>query len=234
MEAEITIDSGRQVKVCVMSAIFGGVDIPRPMVDQSLPEGAIYQRFIFTEQNTPFPLPNLPERLQAKYFKCNMHEVKPGYDVYVWVDGNVEVTDHLFLGKLIAPLFLGNTKVTIQKHHERNTIQEEIQFILESNNPYLTIRYGKQPLADEYAWYKAHGMPDTTPLYSCNIFAYSNRAKAVELMREWWALCLQWSWFDQSAFSYLAWKHQCVGTVDLGGVVDSPLFRLHSHAIWNK
>jgi hypothetical protein len=234
MEAEIIMDVSRQVRVCVMTAIFGGVDEARPMVEQSLPEGAIYERFIYTEQNTPFPLPNLPERLQAKYFKCNMAHAKPGYDVYVWIDGNVEVADPLFMGKLIAPLFLDNTKITIQKHHERNTIKEEIDFILNSNNPYLTIRYGKQPLAAEYGYYIAQGMPHTAPLYSCNVFAHSNRNKAIQVMDEWWALCLQWSWFDQSAFSFLAWKHKCVGTVDLGGVTDSLYFKLHGHTVWNK
>lgn len=220
------------MKILVLTAIFGGVDAPKPFATQALPEGVTLDRLVITEANSPFPLPNLPDRLKGKYFKCTPFDDE---DIVVWVDGNIEVTDEYFVAKMIEPLLSeNNVHITIQKHHERETVGQEIDFILKSGNPYLTVRYGSQPLKDEYAWYLSKGMPPYAPLYSCNIFAYDSSSDAALFLTDWLHLCLQWSWFDQSAFSYLAWKHPIVQTIDLGGVLTSPYFKLHPHDNWNK
>jgi hypothetical protein len=127
--------------------------------------------------------------------------------------------------------------IVIQRHHERETIKEEINFILESENEYLTTRYGAQPLREEYEWYLRQGMPEGAPLYSCNIFAYNARqdlywdaTDPVGLFDCWWNLVLAWSWFDQSAFSFLAYNDSAVHTVNLGPMFNNPYFILHPHS----
>lgn len=218
------------MKIAVITAIFGRMESEKPFAPQSVP----CDRFVFTEANTPIPLPNLPPRLQAKYFKLQANRIpfSSHYDVFVWIDGNIEVTSPDFVKEMVERLKPGGERVKIQKHHERQTIGEEIDFILSSKNEYLTTRYGKQPLQAEYGYYLSCGMPADAPLYSCNIFAYHIGAAA--LLNHWWTLVLQWSWFDQSAFSYLAWLNGGVTTIDLGPMFDNPYFKLHSHDNWNQ
>lgn len=227
------------MKIALITAIFGRSDEEKPFYVQSMPEGVEVDRFVFNEANSPIPLPNLPPRLQAKYFKTQSHHIPElqDYDIHVWIDGNIEVTNKGFVAALTYPLFNDvYTRVCIQNHHERNTIEEEIQFILNSmDNPYLHTRYGNQPLYQEYAHYIAMGMPPTAPLYSCNVFARKIGKVSNGMFDAWWKLCLEWSWFDQSAFSYLAWAGKgTVHTVDLGGVTTSPYYKLHGHDQWNQ
>lgn len=235
------------MKIAVITAIFGNTDEVKPFCAQSMPEGIEVERFVFNELNTPIPLPNLPPRLQAKYFKTQSHHIPAlkGYDIHIWIDGNIEVTNKGFVVALVYPLVDGTkqayeenrlSKITIQAHHERQTIEQEIGFILDSmDNPYLAVRYGSQPLEDEYNSYLDNGMPPTAKLYSCNVFARKVGRVSNEIFDEWWRLCVEWSWFDQSAFSYIASRAEdVVHTVDLGGVCTSPYYTLHGHTQWNK
>lgn len=218
------------MKISVITAIFGGKDTPKPFPPQSVE----CDYFCFTEANSPFPLPNLPDRLKAKYFKLQAHRVLPGYDAYVWIDGNIEVKSPDFV-KVMTD---GLNGIRIQRHHERETIKEEIDFILASENEYLTTRYGAQPLRQEYEYYLSQGMPEDAPLYSCNIFAYSAKGApsfvfTPDIIDRWWGLCLEWSWFDQSAFSYLVDVFPAAvldfPQIDLGPMFDNPYFTLHPH-----
>ena len=106
------------MKTAVITAVFGGMDTPKPFAPQSVE----CDRIFITEENSPFPLPNLPPRLQAKYFKLQAHRAFPEYDAYVWIDGNIEVTSPDFV-KVMTHRLSG---IRIQKHHERKTIEEEI------------------------------------------------------------------------------------------------------------
>lgn len=228
------------MKIAVITAVFGGIDKEKPFPEQVLPEGITYERFFINEDNTPVPLPNLPNRLKAKYFKTQSHNIPmfDGCGIHVWIDGNIEVTHSGFLNALCSTLFSdridNRSRVAIQSHHERATIGEEIEFILDSKNPYLVKRYGEQPLEDEHNHYLSKGMTSDATLYSCNVFARRDRYTD-DFFDQWWRLCLEWSWFDQSAFSYLVsrtWK--AVHTVDLGGVTTSPYYTLHGHDNWNQ
>lgn len=223
------------MKIAVVTAIFGDMETPKPFVEQSVP----CDRIVITEANSPFPLPNLPPRLQAKYFKLQPHRVWPEYDVFVWIDGNIEVKSPDFVKVMTENL----SGIRIQRHHERQTIGEEIAHILESDNPYVTTRYGKQPLWEEYEYYLREGMPENAPLYSCNIFAWKyplHRPAIAGFFDAWQDLVLSWSWFDQSAFAFLAWYYSGknfgvkIESIDLGQMFDNPYFTLHPHERWQQ
>lgn len=214
------------MKIAVITAIFGGIDKPKYFAPQSVE----CDRIVITEQNTPVPLPNLPPRLQAKYFKLQPHRVWPEYDIFVWIDGNIEITSPDFVKAMTENL----SGIRIQRHHERQTIGEEIAHILASKNEYVTTRYGAQPLKQEYEFYLKEGMPETASLYSCNIFSFAIASQypvnSTEIFFDkWWDLVLAWSWFDQSAFSFLAWGVFAPQTVSLGEYYNNPYFVHHNH-----
>jgi hypothetical protein len=215
------------MKIAVITAVFGGMDTEKPFCKQSVD----CDRIFINEQNSPFPLPNLPPRLQAKYFKLQAHRAFPGYDCYVWIDGNIEVTSPMFVEEITDRL---RGEICIQRHHERKTIKEEIDFILNSDNPYLTTRYGAQPLKEEYEYYLREGMEEDAALYSCNIFAWHSTEKTNGFFDKWWRLTLEWSWFDQSQFSFLAWNCPLIRIVNFGPMFDNPFFKLHGHDRWNQ
>lgn len=217
-----------EMKIAVVTAIFGDMEKPKPFCEQSVP----CDRYVFTPENTPFPLPNLPPRLQAKYFKLQTHRVLPRYDCFVWIDGNIEITSPDFVKVMTDGLY---DNIRIQKHHERATIGEEIEYILASENPYLKARYDSQPLAAEYGYYLSGGMPADAPLYSCNLFAWDFKLEVAPFFDDWWDLVLRWSWFDQSAFSAIAHSEpHMVEIVDLGAMFDNPYFILHPHDKWEQ
>lgn len=223
------------MKIAVITAIFGGMEKEKPFCPQSVE----CDRIVITEANSHVPLPNLPPRLQAKYFKLQAYRVFPEYDVFVWIDGNIEVTSPDFVKVMTDKMsdFSVIGRFRIQRHHERQTIKEEIDLITASDNEYLTTRYGKQPLRQEYEFYLSQGMPPEAPLYACNIFAWGNPTYRALFFDEWWNLCLAWSWFDQSAFSFLAWlhsRHNPVEVVDLGPMFNNPYFILHPHDNWRQ
>lgn len=214
------------MKIAVITAIFGYMEQPKPFCPQSVE----CDRIVITEQNSPFPLPNLPPRLQAKYFKLQPHRVWPEYDVFVWIDGNIEVIHPDFVKVMTENL----SGIRIQRHHERQTIGEEIAHILASDNLYVTTRYGNQPLKQEYEYYLREGMPEDAPLYSCNLFAF-DFVNSYWFMDNWQALTWHWSWFDQSAFSFLAWRNKFdIEPIDLGQMFDNPYFILHPHDKWQQ
>jgi hypothetical protein len=179
--------------------------------------------------------PTFPTDYGPSISNCRCTGLLPGYDAYVWIDGNIEVTSPDFVKVMTEGL--ERDDIVIQRHHERQTIKQEIDFILASENEYLTTRYGAQPLREEYDWYLRQGMPESAALYSCNIFAFVSRpypvdeTHTVSFFDEWWKLCLEWSWFDQSAFSFLAWK-TCVAvtSINLGPMFNNPYFILHPHS----
>ncbi len=215
------------MKIAVITAIFGGMEDPKPFVEQSV-ECA---RIVITPDNTPVPLPNLPPRLRAKYFKLQAHKVWPQYQCFVWIDGNVEVTNPDFV-KAITHRLRG--EIAIQRHHERQTLEQEIDLITSSGNPYLTVRYGAQPLRAEYEHYMSVGIAPTAPLFACNIFAYHVAPQTKAFFDDWWRLVLEWTWFDQSAFSALAYKFPLVRLVAFGPMFDNPYFKLHPHKNWQQ
>lgn len=220
------------MKIAVISAIFGDMEKEKPFATQSVD----CDRFCFTPFNSPFPIPNLPPRLQAKYFKLQPHKVLPDYDFYIWIDGNIEVTNPDFVWQMIQNMQTVGRNIKIQRHHERETLGQEIDFILNSENPYLLARYGNQPLHEELNYYKSVKTDvKNAALYSCNIFCIRNTTQSALSMDKWFDLVLQWSFFDQSAFSFLADIGAFAPVVtDFGPMLNNGYFILHPHDNWKQ
>lgn len=189
------------MKIALITANIGSFDSFKNPVEQLGSDISIH---VYTEKNLPVPLPHLNNRLKGKYIKIMTHRFLPDYDYYVWIDGNVHVHSDFFVLDMLDE---GND-ISICKHHERNDVYEEIDYIIENMNSgaeYLLKRYATDPWYEEYEFYENSGMPDV-PLYACKFFCRKNSPKVNEAFEEWWLKCVEYTNFDQTMFSYISWK----------------------------
>ena len=189
------------MKIAVLTASIGEIDKPKPLVEQSVS----FDYFNFNLNNLPFPLPNLNNRLKGKYLKTLSHRILPNYDIYIWIDGNVEVTSSKFVERMSD--LLKKSEVAIATHPDRNNVYDELNFILDAIKhkvPYLTVRYENEPLAEELLFFEKNNFPKNYPLYACRVFARKNTNKVNNAFNDWWLRCLEFTNFDQTMFSYIA------------------------------
>lgn len=192
------------MKVALLTANVGGIDNVPPVPEQSVP----YDYFCYTEKNLPFPLHNLDSRLKGKYCKINTHRFLK-HDIFIWIDGRIEITSPDFVKTMVE--WLQNKDVVISRHQYRHNVYEEIHWIQEmmrNGNKYLLERYAHEPFNEELKFYSGQGMPVDYPLFACGVFARWNNPKVNWVFRDWWLMCLEYSNFDQSQFSYIAWGNQ--------------------------
>jgi len=162
----------------------------------------------YTERNLPHPLPNLNNRLKGKYIKILSHRFlwAPSY---LWVDGSVEISNPDFV-KFMGDKLRGYD-VALPLHPERTNVYEELTYMREKialGKEYLVARYGKEPLKAEDYYYRKSKMPESYPLYACRVFARNNNPVVNAAFSEWWMGVLEYSNFDQTMFSFIAWKHK--------------------------
>lgn len=190
------------MKIALLQANIGDFDDVKPIPEQSVP----YDYFLYTENNLPFPLPHLNNRLKGKYVKINSHRFL-NHHLFIWIDGRVSIKDG-FIEEMIEKA--RGCDVVINLHPERGNPIEEIDWIgiqMKAGASYLRERYAREPFKEEKRFYKRRKMPDV-PLYACNCFARWNNDRVNAAFNDWWMMCLEFSNFDQSQFSYVAWKHK--------------------------
>lgn len=197
------------MKIAVITANFGGFDTVKQLPEQDID----FDRYYFTEQNSPYPFHTIDSRLRAKVFKIMCHKVLPDYDMYVWLDGNVQVNSP----SLVSMLVNSCEDFVIQKHPDRSTIYEEAEFIIggiENNYRYLKARYNPEAIKKEIDWIG----PGLTGLYACGIFARRNTPEINAACEQWYLDNVLFANFDQIAFVNRVHKHNLkVATIDFGG-----------------
>lgn len=207
------------MKVAIITCNIGGIDKIYPPVKQT----ADFELFYYTENNLPFPFPALNNRLKGKYLKTQAHRFLK-HDIFIWIDGSVEITSEDFVETIIDELLY--SEVIIQPHTERKNVYEEFNYIqkrMQQGNPYLLKRYAGQPFDQEREFYLKQGLPKEFPLYQCSFFARANNKRMNTVFNEWWDMILRYSNFDQSQFSYVAWKNN----LQIAGIDN--LFVRHKH-----
>lgn len=214
--------------IALITANFGGIDNKHDEIRQ---EGIGYKRFYFNELNTPFPMPNLPPRLKARYFKTQSHKIPALKDYYIhcWIDAGYKITSPDFL--LHAAHQLDSFyDMAVESHPLRYCVYDEINYIKDNiENKYFNDRFSNQPLKEELEYYWSYGLPKNCGLHATGVFIRNTTTTNI-FFDEWWDLCLRWSWFDQTAFSFLTWKNKpAVNKLRLGNYFDNPYIKHMGH-----
>lgn len=186
------------MRIALVTACFGSIDVKKNVPKQSVK----FDRFFFDESSSPYPLHSLSNRMKAKYFKCQMHKAIPGYDLYIWIDGSVQITSSKFIESIVKQ----SGDFTAAHHPERSCIYKEADFIMSeivSGNKYLADRYSVHSIEKEINFYREQGYPSRNGLFEGGIFSVKNTPKMNKLMDKWWDSCLRWSDYDQFSLRYL-------------------------------
>lgn len=184
-------------------------DSLHPPVDQI---GLTHENlFFYTENNLPFPLPHLNNKLKGKYIKIESHRFCDS-EILVWVDGSIEITSPAYVQNQVD--LLGDADLLACIHPARPSLGTELKFILDQialkgaspHSNYLINRYGNEPIQEELDWLISKGA-ENLPLYAGGIFTRRNSEKVNKAFDEWFLLCLEFANFDQCMFSYIIHKH---------------------------
>lgn len=188
------------MSTALLTANIGGIDnVIIPKVDCDY--------FLYAEENLPYPLPNLNNRLRGKYLKIQSHRFLP-HEKFIWIDGRVEIIRTDFVQFMND--FLSDCDVVIMRHDQRSNVYQEIEFIQKmilTGNEYLIERYKNEPFDQEYDYYVSKRLPVDFPLYMCGCFARKNTKRINDIFNEWWMKTLEFTLFDQAMFSYVAWRY---------------------------
>jgi|CXWL01.1.fsa_nt_gi hypothetical protein len=211
------------MKIAVITANIGGFDKCNVMPEQDI----AFDRYYIDDSNCPYPAYKVDNRMKAKIFKMLGHKIWPGYDVYVWIDGNIQVKAKDFISRMV--ITLEGADVVISNHPFRSTIYEEANFILTELNQghkYLEARYCGHSIKSEVESF-GEGL---TGLYWCGCFARQNNEKVNKAFDDWFIDNTIWSNFDQNSFVYEVQKHKLkLNTIVWGDYYENEHYEFTDH-----
>ncbi|HTV77205.1 MAG TPA: methyltransferase domain-containing protein [Steroidobacteraceae bacterium] len=199
------------MKICIVSANLGGIDVSARLPPQVLPAGWELEFKCFGDQDLP-PRPlSLSPRMQSKYPKMCAFEWFADADLIAWLDSSFTVTTSGLAAWLIEKL--GDGDFCLMPHVARRNVGEELAFmtqLMASGDPYLVSRYGGEPMAEQVATYLADGNFRDEWLSANGCFVYRNTPKNHALLKDWLLECIRWTSQDQLSLSYVMHRHGVV------------------------
>lgn len=142
-------------------------------------------------------------RLQAKIPKMFGWQLKPKYDIYLWLDGNITLShpDSLkyFYDQLQDNDFL------VLRHPTRPNIRQETRYLrkgLREQSRYLVGRYDAEWTPEQSKIFTEDKSYIDDLLVIGGVFMYRNTRAVRKMMEKWWYYTTRYSVFDQLAFTY--------------------------------
>lgn len=184
----------------------GKFEIQVDPAEQSVP----VDFYRFTDENFPPRYKAMTSRLQAKIPKMFGWQMVPDYDYYIWIDSSFAL-----LNPDSVKWFLEQCEgvdAAFFKHPDRNTIQEEADFIknkIAEGNRYLCCRYPNELGDEELAEIRADKDFVDNLLIAAGFFIYRNNEKIHNLMKEWWYFTSRYNVNDQLGLPYAIYKSGC-------------------------
>jgi hypothetical protein len=184
-------------KIAVISASLGGFDQPIKHTNQTV--RADY--FTFTDENFPRRFNAMTPRLQAKIPKMFGWQLKPGYDYYLWLDGNLRLAHQESIQYFLDAL--ENHDIAVLKHPDRDTVHWEYRYnwrALHSNAPsnYMKARYENEFLDEQMAV-----LDPNDQLVNGGVFMYRNTPAVWAMLKEWFYHVCRYQVNDQIPLPYV-------------------------------
>lgn len=221
------------MKVGLVSANFGGIDVPKALPplpgemkahyysDRLLPEDV---RSTWTTA-TVLP-PGTNPRLSAKMYKCQVYRFAGEADAYIWADAAFRFLDLPFFVNEASRL--NPDEGAFIPHPFRATAQDEYMYVLRglrSGSAYLNARYTIEAFEREFAHFRRRGHRlDQMKLWSGGLWILRHGPKTVRFLDSWWKCVQDFSVMDQPAIAPL------LAEADVRArVLNIPLYRSPYH-----
>lgn len=199
-----------KLRVAVVSANLGGMDDAQAFTHPKQKMiGAEIDIINLTDANFP-TRKSLHPRLQAKIPKMLAYELYPGYDYYVWLDGNFSLKNENSVKH-----FVENCKgfdACFFDHPERKFVGEEFDYMM-NNMPhleYLISRYGNDFFEEQKNLYYSNHQYSNANLHALGSFIYSKsiiEKQEFNIFQQWFYHCSRYSVQDQLSLPYLMLKN---------------------------
>jgi hypothetical protein len=191
-------------KICIITANMGKFDKEFQYVEQSIK----FDFYQFTDSNFPPRYCAMTPRMQARIPKCFSWQMIPNYDIYIWVDSSMAITNKDTVKWFLDQL--SDEDAAFFKHPDRNTIREEADFIkrkIQEKNYYLTPRYSNELIDEELKEILSTNYPLNSPLIASTAFVYHNSIDMQDMLKEWWYHISRYHIVDQLGLPYCLWKY---------------------------
>lgn len=154
------------------------------------------------DDNFPPRFNALHPRLQSKIPKMLAFEMFPDFDFYLWTDSNITLQTQETVETFYKRC--KNKDIVVFRHHVRNFLHEEFQFMFDNkDNPYLE-KYINEPFQEQLDIYKKTCENfDELKLYEMGCFIYKNNDIMRKVMKEWFYQNARYSIQDQLSFPYV-------------------------------
>lgn len=192
-------------KIALIQASLGGFDKPEPHINQTLK----HDEFLVTDENFPPRFNSMTPRLQAKIPKMFGWQMFPGYDYYLWLDGNLRLRHWESLQYFLDAI--DEHDIAVLHHPRRDTVYWEYRYNwrgLNNNAPsnYLTARYTNELLDEQYEVIKNDPDFKDDLLVNGGIIMYRNTPEVQAMFKEWWYHVSRYLIMDQLSFPYVLKK----------------------------
>ena len=190
------------MKLLIYSANLGSFERPQPDKEQILPEGIdLIETHRFIDFDFPPRKNAMTPRLQArlvKMFGWQMIEA----DYYLWVDASCRLPREDSAKWFMEQL--GDGDMAVFKHPNRNTVQEEADYLRQRlidekegrKQKYVLPRYENEDIDGALS-----EVDSKASLYASTAFIYRNTPEVQDALKEWWYLTSRYHSIDQLGFT---------------------------------
>lgn len=221
------------MKVAILTARLGSFDKPQDHVSQDME----VDFFEFNDENFPLRTKAITHRLQAKIPKFFGWQLKPHYDYYIWLDGNIRLKRPDSARFLLESCLRHDFAVI--RHPRRPNIRQEARYLrkgLREQSIYLTGRYDLEWTPEQVLEINSDRNYVDDLMVLGGVFIYKNSKGARQTLKEWWYFVSRYSVFDQLAFPYVlktyAPKFKILDIID--GNSQSDYLELNGHRYHGK
>ena len=233
-------------KYAVFSAVVGDYDdIKQPTVvddrfDYFLFSNDITESRIGVWQVRTIPYSNPLKTKIARWVKTHPEELLKEYEVSLWVDSNILITNQ-FVYDRVVQLYNDGILVSTMKHFQRNCAYEEMFEILRCGfeRECVILKWGH--------YLRKQGYPKQNGLCETGVFYRLHASDSVSRFDSLWWQCIEkYSRRDQCSVNYVLWKlrmNWILFLPDGGSVYNSSCFlhsehgtrnRIPQRLIWNR
>jgi hypothetical protein len=134
------------------------------------------------------------------YYRALIHEILLGYDISIYVDGNIRILNDLTI--LINDFAESDADVSLHRHPQRDFVYEELGAVIQKKPKLNAVR-----LINEVEQYFADGLPEKARVIDTGVIfkkhASTEMKKTMSLWYETYSVTLT---RDQLSFPYVIWK----------------------------